>query len=70
MRNDYDIGYLDGRNHAITLTVKWVEKALSKRHSSDDIMRILSDRDSLEAALFDFDPAFFNNYDSDIGPIE
>lgn len=70
MRNDYDIGYLDGRNHAITLTVKWVEKALSKRHSSDDIMRILSDRDSLEAALFDFDPAFFNNYNSDIGPIE
>lgn len=70
MRNDYDIGYLDGRNHAITSTVKWVEKALSKRHSSDDIMKILSDRDSLEAALFDFDPAFFNNYDSDIGPIE
>lgn len=40
MRNDYDIGYLDGRNHAITSTVKWVEKALSKRHSSDDIMKI------------------------------
>ena len=55
MRDNYDIGYLDGRNHAIALVVKWVEKALSKRHSSDDIMRILSDRDSLEAALFDFD---------------
>lgn len=70
MRNDYDIGYLDGRNHAIALTVKWVEKALSKWHSSDDILRILSDRDTLEAALFDFDPAFFNNYDPDIGSIE
>ena len=70
MRNDYDIGYLDGRSHAITLTVKWVEKMLSKRHSSDDIMRILSDRDALETALFDFDQAFFNNYDPNIGPIE
>lgn len=70
MRDNYDIGYLDDRSHAITLTVKWVEKALSKRHSSDDIMRILSDRDALEAALFDFDPAFFNNYDHDIGLIE
>lgn len=55
---------------AYTLTVKWGEKTLSKRHSSDDIMRILSDRDALEAALFDFDPAFFNNYDPDIGPTE
>lgn len=70
MRDNYDIGYLDGRNHAIALVVKWVEKALSKRHSSDDIMRILSDRDLLEAALFDFDPAFLNNYDPDIGSIE
>ena len=70
MRGNYDIWYLDGRSHAITLTVKQVEKALSKRHSSDDIMRILSDRDALEAALFDFDQAFFKNYDPDIGLIE
>lgn len=70
MRNDYAIGYLDGRNHAIASTVKWVKKTLSNRHSSDEIMRILSDRDSLEAALFDFDSAFFNNYDPNIGPTE
>lgn len=70
MRDNYDIGYLDGRNHALALTVKWVKSTLAKSSSSKNLMKILSDRDSLETVLFNFDPAFFNNYDPDIGLIE
>ena len=70
MRDDYDIGYLDGRNHALALTVKWAKRTLAHGSSSENLIKFLSDRNSLEATLFDFDPAFFNNYDTNIGPIE
>lgn len=60
--SDYDIGYLDGRNHALSLIARW---AKTKEYTLDTI----KDRDALEDALEDFDPGFFNNYDERIGPI-
>lgn len=60
--NTYDIGYLDGRNHALSLIVRW---AKSKECTLDAI----KDLDALEDALEQFDPGFFNNYDESIGPI-
>ena len=60
--SDYDIGYLDGRNHALSLIARW---AKTKECNLDTI----KDRDTLEDALEGFDPGFFNNYDERIGPI-
>ena len=60
----YDIGYLDGRNHALSLIAKW-----AKNRSTKKILNSLSDKDSLEDELQRFDPGFFNNYDEHIGPI-
>lgn len=60
----YDIGYLDGRNHALWLISKW-----SKDKSPEYIINILSDKYSIEDELQRFDPGFFNNYDEHIGPI-
>lgn len=40
MRDNYDIGYLDGRNHALALTVKWVKSTLAKSSSSKNLMKI------------------------------
>ena len=60
--NTYDIGYLDGRNHALVLITRFVQ-------SKECTIEILSDRDKLEDALQCFDPGFFNNYDENIGPI-
>ena len=58
----YDIGYLDGRNHVLSLISRFVQ-------SKECTLEILSDRDKLEDALERFDPGFFNNYDENIGPI-
>mgnify|MGYP006968342549 FL=1 len=58
----YDIGYLDGRNHALSLITRFVQ-------SKECTPEILSDRTALEDALQRFDPGFFNNYDTNIGPI-
>ena len=58
----YDIGYLDGRNHVLSLITRWV-------NSKECTLEILSDREKLEDALERFDPGFFNNYDENIGPI-
>ena len=58
----YDIGYLDGRNHALSLITRFVQ-------SKKCTLEILSDRTALEDALQRFDPGFFNNYDTNIGPI-
>jgi len=60
--NAYDIGYLDGRNHALSLIARFVK-------SKECTLEILSNRDELEDALQRFDPGFFNNYDENIGPI-
>ena len=60
--NSYDIGYLDGRNHALSLITRWA-------NSKECTLEILSDRDKLKDALERFDPGFFNNYDANIGPI-
>lgn len=60
--NTYDIGYLDGRNHALSLITRFVQ-------SKECTLEILSSKDELEDALQRFDPGFFNNYDENIGPI-
>lgn len=60
----YDIGYLDGRNHALWLITKW-----AKGKSSEAILKALSDKASIENELQHFDPGFFNNHDENIGPI-
>ena len=60
--SDYDIGYLDGRNHALSLIARWAQ-------SKECTLDAITDRDALEDALEDFDPGFFNNYDERIGPI-
>lgn len=67
--NEYNIGYLDGRNHALSLTTKLVSSLTFKR-APKEILQVLSDRQSLEAALYDFDPGFFNNYDEQLGLID
>lgn len=67
--NEYNIGYLDGRNHALSLTTKLVSSLTSKRVPRE-ILQVLSDRQSLEAALYDFDTGFFNNYDEQLGLID
>ena len=63
--NEYNIGYLDGRNHALELVSSWARK-----RAPEKILQVLSDRWSLETALSRFDSGFFNNYDEDIGPID
>ena len=60
--SDYDIGYLDGRNHTLSLIARWAK-------SKECILDTIKDRDALEDALECFDPGFFNNYDEHIGPI-
>ena len=60
--SDYDIGYLDGRNHALSLIARWA-------NTKECILDTIKDRDALEDALEHFDPGFFNNYDEHIGPI-
>lgn len=71
MLQDYNIGYLDGRNHILELTAKWVQDTLSqKKLSTEEILTILQDKTALKETLLDFDPAFFNNYDENIGPLE
>ena len=60
----YDIGYLDGRNHALSLITEW-----AKAKSAEDILSALSDKESIEDELQRFNPGFFNNYDKNIGPI-
>lgn len=71
MFQDYNIGYLDGSNHTLELTVKWVQHVVSKKKlSTEEILDILQDKIALKETLLDFDPAFFNNYDENIGPLE
>lgn len=71
MLQDYNIGYLDGRNHTLELTTKWVQHIISKKKiSTDELLSILQDKAALKETLLDFDPAFFNNYDENIGPLE
>ena len=60
--SDYDIGYLDGRNHALSLIARWAK-------SKECTLEVIMDRDALEDARVSFDPGFFNNYDEHIGPI-
>ena len=66
---DYNVGYLDGRNHAIELITKWVQSKKQKL-APDEMLIILQDKNMLAKALFNYDPAFFNNYDMEIGPLE
>lgn len=71
MFRGYNIGYLDGRNHTLELTAKWVQHVVSKKKlSPNEILVILQDKTALKETLLDYDPAFFNNYDKEIGPIE
>lgn len=65
----YNVGYRDGRNHALDLVAKFAKKA-RKKHSDKKILKVICNREYLEAAIFDFDPAYFNNYNEEIGPIE
>ena len=60
----YDIGYLDGRNHVLSLITEW-----AKDKSAEDIVNALSDKETIEDELQRFNPGFFNNYDENIGPI-
>lgn len=62
----YDIGYCDGRDHAIHLIVKFVA---TSRKSPERLLAIISDDEKLMDALQKFDPGYFNNYDANIGPI-
>lgn len=74
--NEYNIGYLDGRNHALELTARFVSSRMQegaperKAQTATSILQVLSDRRSLEHALCDFGPGFFNNYDETLGPID
>lgn len=61
--DSYDIGYLDGRNHALSLLSRWVK-------TKKCTLEILSDREALEDALQNFDAGFFNNYNEELGPID
>lgn len=71
MRSPYDIGYLDGRNHAVFLTARFVSEYSAKKHYSlDQLIKTLSDPASLQDALQNFDSGYFNNYDENIGTIE
>ena len=71
MFRDYNIGYLDGRNHTLELTAKWIQHVLSKKKlSTEEILTIIQDKTALKETLLDYDPAFFNNYDKEIGPLE
>ncbi len=65
----YDVGYRDGRNHALDLVAKFAKKA-RKKHSNKKIMKVICNRSDLEDAIFDFDPAYFNNNNEKIGPIK
>ncbi len=73
--NEYNIGYLDGRNHALELTARFVSSRMQegaperKDQTATSILQVFSDRRSLEHALCDFDPGFFNNYDENLGPV-
>lgn len=67
----YNIGYLDGRNHTLELTAKWVQHIVSKEKlSTEEILDVLQDKIALKETLHDYNPAFFNNYDEEIGPLE
>lgn len=74
--SEYNIGYLDGRNHVLELTVRFVSSRIwddtpeRKAHATASILQVLSDRNALEHTLCAFDPGFFNNFDEDIGPID
>lgn len=71
MLQNYNIGYLDGRNHTLELIAKWVQNTLSQKELSiEEILTILQDKTALKETLLDYDPAFFNNYDENIGPLE
>lgn len=64
MFHDYNIGYLNGRNHTLELTARWLNDILLKhRLSENEIFLILRDKTTLKEALLDYDPEFFNNYD-------
>ena len=65
LENVYNIGYLDGRNHVLTLIVLW-----GKRKKPETILHTLSNKETLEETLEAFDPGFFNNYDACLGPME
>ena len=70
MRNALDVRYLDGRNHALDLVSSFVKSMRKRKNVKDkDILDILSDRWTLEDALQDFDPGYFNDHNEDIGPI-
>lgn len=71
MFEDYNLGYLDGRNHTLELTARWISDVLKKHKlSENEIFLILRDKTTLKEALLDYDPEFFNNYDKDLGPLE
>ena len=65
----YNVGYRDGRNHALDLVAKFAKKA-RKKHSDKEILDVICNREDLEGAIFYFDPGYFNNYNEEIGPIE
>lgn len=73
--NEYNIGYLDGRNHALELAARFVSSRMQegaperKDHAAKSVLQVLSDRKSLEQALRTFDPGFFNNYDETLGSV-
>lgn len=55
--NEYNIGYLDGRNHALELTTRFVSSRMQegaperKAQTATSILQVLSDRSMLSAAL-------------------
>lgn len=71
MFHDYNLGYIDGRNHALELTARWMNDVLLKhRLSENEIFSILRDKTMFKETLLNYGPAFFNNYDENLGPLE
>ena len=72
MRNALEVRYVDGRNHALDIVSSWVKAAKKrkrKRITDADILNIIMDRYLLEENLESFDSGYFNDYNSNIGPI-
>ncbi len=65
----YEVRYIDGRNHALDLVSSFVKKMRKKKKlSKKELIEILSDREWLEQALWEFNPGYFNDYNEEIGP--
>ena len=61
MDDQLDCRYIDGRDHALDLVASLAE-SMRRKYEPRAVLRILSDRDRLEKAIYDLDPDYFNDY--------